>query len=139
AADTATPTAEPTPAAEPISDNTFVLYAGREEALIAPLIEQFEADTGITVQVRYAGTTELAALLIEEGAATPAGVFLSQDAGALGAVGKEGLFATLPSDISSAVLADYTSTDGSWVGITGRARVVAYDSQTVSEADVPTS
>ena len=67
------------------SDNSFTLYSGRDQELIEPLIEQFESATGVNVDVRYAGTTELAALLQEEGDATPADVFLAQDAGALGA------------------------------------------------------
>jgi iron(III) transport system substrate-binding protein len=121
------------------SDNFFTLYSGREEGLIQPLIEEFTAQTGIEVEVRYAGTTELAALLQEEGAATPADVFLSQDAGALGAVSKQGLFATLPADITDAVIPGFSSTDGSWVGVTGRARVLAYDSEALTADQVPVS
>ena len=79
------------------------------------------------IEVRYGNTAELGALLLEEGDATPANVFLSQDAGALGALSQAGLFTTLPDDVTSAILAGFTSTDGSWVGITGRARVVASD------------
>lgn len=133
----------PTPGADAPSaaaaDGTFTLYAGRDQELIDPLIEQFEADTGIDVDVRYAGSTELAALLQEEGDATPAHVFLSQDAGALGAVAKSDMFATLPENITSTVPAGFTSTDGSWVGVTGRARVIVYDSQQLSADEVPTT
>ncbi|PKQ27175.1 MAG: iron ABC transporter substrate-binding protein [Actinobacteria bacterium HGW-Actinobacteria-4] len=145
AACTAQPAASPTesesPAATaaPVADGTFTLYAGRDQELIDPLIQQFEAATGISVEVRYAGTTELAALLQEEGAASPADVYLSQDAGALGAVAKAGLFATLPESITSTVNAGFTSTDGSWVGITGRARVIVVDSEQVAESDIPVS
>ncbi|MDN4472105.1 iron ABC transporter substrate-binding protein [Demequina zhanjiangensis] len=121
------------------SDGTLTLYSGREEDLVQPLIDQFTADTGIEVEVRYAGTTELAALLQEEGAASPADVFLSQDAGALGAVAKADLFATLPESITTAVDPGFTSTDGSWVGVTGRARVLTYDSEALDAADVPAS
>lgn len=116
-----------------------MLYSGRDEGLIQPLIDAFTAETGIAVEARYAGTTELAALLQEEGNATPADVFLSQDAGALGAVAKQGLFTTVPADIANAVIPSFTSTDGSWVGVTGRARVIAYDSSTLGAEDVPTS
>ncbi|MDO9590180.1 MAG: substrate-binding domain-containing protein, partial [Microcella sp.] len=113
--------------AEPAADGTFTLYSGRDEALVQPLIDQFEAASGIEVEVRYGNTAELGALLLEEGDATPADVFLSQDAGALGALSQAGLFTTLPEDIASAVPAGFTSTDGTWVGVTGRARVVVYD------------
>ncbi|WP_291378127.1 iron ABC transporter substrate-binding protein [Demequina sp.] len=128
-----------TPSESAVADGTFTLYAGRDQELIDPLIEQFESETGIGVDVRYAGSTELAALLLEEGDATPADVFLSQDAGALGAVGKADMFATLPESITEKVPAGFTSTDGSWVGVTGRARVIVYDSEQLSADDVPTT
>lgn len=121
------------------SEGKVTVYAGRDEALIAPLIEQFTAETGIEVDVRYGSTPELSALLLEEGEQTPANVFLSQDAGALGALSAEGLLGTLPAVITDAVPAEYTSTDDTWVGITGRARVIAYDSEKYSESDLPDS
>lgn len=118
-------------------DGTVTLYAGRDEALIAPLIEQFTAETGIAVEVRYAGTPELAALLLEEGDRSPADVFLSQDAGALGALADAGLTTPLPAEIADVIPAGFTSQDGSWVGVTGRARVIAYDGETLTEDEVP--
>ncbi len=123
--------------ASPESDGYFILYSGRDELLVQPLIEQFQAETGIEVEVRYGNTAEMAALLLEEGEATRAGVFLSQDAGALGAVSKEGLFAALPSEITNTVPEGFTSTDGSWVGVTGRARVVVYNTDVVDESQLP--
>jgi iron(III) transport system substrate-binding protein len=120
-----------------VSDQSFTLYSGRDEELVAPLIEMFEEESGIDVDVRYGNTAELGALLLEEGDKTPAQVFLSQDAGALGALSNAGLFATLPEDVTATVPAEYTSTDNSWVGVTGRARVIVYDSDQLAEADVP--
>lgn len=125
------------PPTEPTADGTFTLYSGRDEELVQPLIDQFEAETGIEVEVRYGNTAELGALLLEEGDASPADVFLSQDAGALGALSQAGLFMTLPDDITGAVPAGFTSTDGSWVGVTGRARVVVYDGETLTADDLP--
>lgn len=116
---------------------TLVVYSGRDAELVGPLITRFEESSGITVRVRYAGTTELAAQLLEEGERTPAQVFLSQDAGALGAISQAGLFGPLPAGVTGAVASDYTSADGSWVGLTGRARVIAYDSQTYTADQVP--
>jgi iron(III) transport system substrate-binding protein len=123
--------------AEPTADGTFTLYSGRDEELVQPLIDQFEAETGIEVEVRYGNTAELGALLLEEGDATPADVFLSQDAGALGALSQAGLFTTLPADVTDAVPAGFTSTDGSWVGVTGRARVVVFDGERLTADQLP--
>ena len=134
-------TAGPEPEAQPsdaqVSDDSFTLYSGRDEELIAPLIEMFEQASGIDVDVRYGNTAELGALLLEEGDRTPAQVFLSQDAGALGALSNADLFATLPADVTAAVPAGFTSTDDSWVGVTGRARVIVYNSDALAPEQVP--
>ncbi len=120
-------------------DEPLVVYVGRDEALVAPLIENFTDATGIEVEARYAGTPELAATLLEEGDRTPADVFLSQDAGALGALADEDLLLQLPEQLTSTVLPELTSTDGSWIGVTGRARVIVFDGDELDAADVPGS
>lgn len=122
---------------ESSDDEPLVVYVGRDEELVSPLVEQFTEDTGIEVEARYAETPELTATLLEEGDATPADVFLSQDAGALGALSEAGLLTDLDADLTEKVPASLTSTDGSWVGVTGRARVIVYDGEKLDEADVP--
>ncbi|NLT31606.1 MAG: extracellular solute-binding protein, partial [Propionibacterium sp.] len=77
--------------------------------------------------------------LIEEGDASPADVYLAQDAGALAAVGKEGLLTELPEESLDLVDDTYRADDGSWVGITGRARVLVYNRDAISENDLPDS
>lgn len=116
-----------------------VVYSGRSEELVGPILQRFEETTGIDAEIRYAGTSELAALLLEEGDNSPADVFFSQDGGALGAVAAEGRLATLPDDLTSLVDPRFRAGDGSWVGVTGRARVLAYDTRELDEADLPPS
>ena len=120
-------------------DGSFTLYSGRDEELIQPLIDKFETETEITVDVRQGNTAELGALLLEEGEQSPAQVFLTQDAGALGALSNADLFADLPDDIAKSVPAGFTSTDASWVGVTGRARVIVNDGAKLAADQVPTS
>jgi iron(III) transport system substrate-binding protein len=117
----------------------LVVYSGRNENLIKPLLDQFTEQTGIALRPRFGDSAALAATLLEEGDGTPAEVFLSQDAGALGALQDEGRLAPLAQEQLDRVPADYRSRDGRWLGVSGRARVLAYDSEQVPEAQLPTS
>ena len=117
----------------------LVVYSGRNENLISPLLEKFTAATGIAVTPRYGGSAELAAQLLEEGSSSPASVFLSQDAGALGALQDAGRLAPLEQTTLAKVPAKYRSDEGRWVGVSGRSRVLVYDSARVPEAELPQS
>jgi iron(III) transport system substrate-binding protein len=124
-------------ACSPGSDEPVVLYSGRSESLVAPIIEQFTEETGIQVEVRYGGTAEMAATILEEGANSPADLFWAQDPGGLGAVAAEGLFADLPAGLLDRVPANFRSPEGTWIGISGRARVVVYNTDMVSPGELP--
>jgi iron(III) transport system substrate-binding protein len=116
---------------------TLTIYSGREEEIVAPLFERFEEESGIDVEVRYGDSAELAATLAEEGGDSPADVFFAQDSGALGAVAGEGLLGELPDDVLERVDESYRDPDGRWIGTSGRARVVAYNTDSLSEDDLP--
>jgi len=120
-------------------DGVLTIYSGRNEDLVGPLIAQLEAAVGTPVEVRYGSTGEMAAQLLEEGADSPADLFYAQDAGALGAVAEAGLLAPLPDDVLEPALEAYRATDSTWVATSARARVVAYNTDLVPVADLPTS
>jgi iron(III) transport system substrate-binding protein len=120
-------------------EETLTVYSGREEELVAPLYEQYEEESGLDLDVRYGDTAELAATLTEEGDNSPADVFFGQDAGALGALENEGLLAPLDEQDLERVDRRYRSTAGRWVGTSGRARVIAYNTEALTVADLPPS
>ncbi|MCL3862446.1 extracellular solute-binding protein [Actinotalea sp. K2] len=111
---------------EPAGD-TLVIYSGRNENLVGPVLERLEEAVGLPVEVRYASSGELAAQLLEEGDASSADLFFSQDAGALGALASAGMLAPLDTTVTDLVPADYQDAQGRWVATSGRARVLAYD------------
>ena len=125
--------------AEPEAEvgGTLVIYSGRKESLVADVIAAFAAETGVTVEVRYAKSAALAGTLALEGAISPADVFLSQDPVSLGVVAKEGLFDVLPEDILDNVPAWAVDQRGYWVGTSGRSRSLVIDTRDVSEAELP--
>ncbi|SMO64573.1 iron ABC transporter substrate-binding protein [Paracoccus laeviglucosivorans] len=116
--------------------DTLTIYSGRGEALIGPLIQQFEAETGIDAEVRYGSTSEMATLLMEEGDASPADLFWAQDAGALGALSER--FADLPAATNETVLEVFRNPANKWVATSGRTRVLVHSTERAAE-DLPQS
>lgn len=120
-------------------DRTVVLYSGRTQNLVEPILTRFAEETGIDIQVRYGDTTDLALLIAEEGDRSPADVFVSQSPGAVGYLDSNGLLGTLPDEILELVPAQFHAADGSWVGFSGRKRVLAYNPNITSDDELPAS
>src|SRR5918992_1543470 len=119
--------------------DALTIYSGRTQNLIGPLLEKFNKDTGIAIDVKYGDSAELALLLDEEGDRTPADVFLSQSPGATGFLAGKGRLGQLEGAVLDKVDQRFRNADGRWVGISGRQRVLVYNSEEVTEAELPDS
>ena len=118
--------------------DTLTVYSGRSEDLIGPLVAQFEEASGITVEVRYSDSAELAATILEEGDNSPADVFFSQDPASIGAVANAGLLTTLGDATLGKVPSGFSDVNRQWVGVSGRSRVMVYNTSAVT-GDLPVS
>ena len=124
--------------ADPSEDpGSLVIYAAREEQLVGPVVERFREETGVRVEVKYGGTAQVAATLLEEGDASPADLFWTRDPGGLGAL--SGKLKSLPSDILDLVPDRARSSEGQWVGITARVRALVYNPERVDAQELPRS
>jgi len=115
----------------------LIVYAAREETLVGPIVDQFSEATGIKVQVKYGGTAQIVATLLEEGKKSPADVFWTRDPGGLGALSS--MLDPLPQDILTLVPTWARANNENWVGISARIRAVAYNTERVSPEDLPDS
>lgn len=131
------PAAQPAAAPPTAQTRGLTVYSAREEALVGPVIEQFQQASGIEVRVKYGSNAELVAAVKEEGPNSPADLFFATDPGALTAIAEQ--LAPLPANVLGAVPVAMRSPDGKWVSISGRARVVAYNTNKLKEPDLPPS
>jgi iron(III) transport system substrate-binding protein len=119
------------------SATTLTVYSGRAESFVKPAFDKFTELTGIELRVRYGDSAELAATLLEEGSNSPADLFFSQDAGALGVVASRGRLAVLPEGTLRRVPRRFRAPGKRWVGVSGRARVVAYNTDALTPSALP--
>jgi iron(III) transport system substrate-binding protein len=117
----------------------LVVYVGRNEDHVRPLVEQFEEQTGLTIDARYGSTGELATTIVQEGDASPADVFFTQDPAYMGAISAAGLLRPRPDDVLESVPEGVTGAEDDWVGVTARRRVLAFDPARTPEDRLPHS
>ena len=122
----------------PTDPGSLVLYSGRSEKLVGAVVKQFEDVTGIDVQVKYGKTFPVALMILEEGDKSPADIYWAQDPGGLGFMSAAGRLSKLPSGISGLAYDWAKPKDGSWVGLSGRARTLVHTA-TIPDSELPSS
>lgn len=120
-------------------DDGLVVYNAQHEALTQEWADGFTKDTGIKVTLRSGSDTELGNQLLQEGAASPADLFLTENSPAQVLVDNAGLLEKLPQDILDEVPANFRPSSGNWVGIAARSTVFAYNTTMLKDADLPKS
>lgn len=127
----------PAAAVQPAGATSLLVYCGRNEEMLRPLFERYQQETGVTINAQFAGSAELAATLLEEGDRTRADVFFAQDVSTLGLLESQGRLETLPADVLDRVGANFRSNTGVWVGTSGRARVLVYNTEYFAANPLP--
>jgi iron(III) transport system substrate-binding protein len=120
-------------------DEVLTIYAGRSQDLVNPLLERFSKDTGIKIRVRYGDGTDLALGILEEGNKSPADIYYGQDVGALGALKNQGMLLKIDDEALNKVDPAFRSPDGLWVGTSGRARVITYNTDDIKPETLPST
>jgi len=116
----------------------LVIYSGRSETLVEPLLQLFREQTGIVVEARYGSDAELLAQMREEGAASPADVYWANTTGALVEADAAGLYAAAPESLRALPDA-FLPEAGRWLPATVRFRVLAYSPARVDSSTLPSS
>ena len=135
-----------TPAATGSSDATagagngeITVYNAQHESLTKEWIDGFTAETGIKVTMRQGSDTELSNQIIQEGAASPADVFLTENSPAMTQVENADLFADVDEATIAQVPEEFRPSTGKWTGIAARSTVLVYDKNKLTEDQLPTS
>jgi iron(III) transport system substrate-binding protein len=114
-----------------------VVYSGRSESLVGPLFDQAQEVTGLDLQVQYGDTAELVTRFMAEGMESPADLVFAQDSGHLGVLGERELLAALPTALLEMADPGFRDPGGRWVGVSGRLRVLVYNTEAVPAEKMP--
>jgi iron(III) transport system substrate-binding protein len=121
------------------SSRSLLLYNGQHPQVTAELVAAFERQTHIAVSVRTNDGIVLADQLLQEGSATPADVYLTENSPELEDLQEHGLLARLRASTLAEVPARYRSSGGAWVGIARRISALAYDPALIGASRLPAS
>jgi iron(III) transport system substrate-binding protein len=115
----------------------LTIYSGQHEQTMALLTGDFTKRTGIKVKIRRNSESALANSILREGSASPADVFVTENAPALTAVQRKGLLAKVPAAVLAKTPARFNSSDGDWVGIAARSMTLVYDPRKIKASQLP--
>ncbi len=118
---------------------TLTLYNAQHEDLMALMVADFTKETGIKVNMRNGEDFELGNQLVQEGSASPADVFVTENSPAMSLVDSKGLFAKVDAAALAQVPSQFAPTDKGWVGFAARSTVFVYNSGLLKADALPAS
>jgi iron(III) transport system substrate-binding protein len=119
--------------------DTLTVYSAQHESLVRTMLEDFTAETGIELEFRDANDAELANQIVQEGEASPADVFLTENSPSIDILDREGLLAPLEPATLDQVGEAYRPSSGNWTGFAARSTVLVYNPSVLPEAELPAS
>lgn len=128
-----------TPGEEAPSDDALVIYNAQHEQLTEEWVAAFTEETGIEVVLRHGNDSELGNQLVEEGEASRADVFLTENSPAMSLVENAGLLAPVDQATLDLVPEQYRPSSGLWTGIAARSTVFVYNPELLDESELPVS
>jgi iron(III) transport system substrate-binding protein len=118
----------------------LVIYSGRSEPLLQPVIDAFKAQhPDVNVLLKAGSNSELANALLEEQANPQADVFVTTEMFTIQSLAQEGVLQSYRPAGAERLPADFLGPDNLWTGLTRRARVIMYNTELLSGEEVPTS
>ena len=117
----------------------IVVYNAQHENLVKSWVDGFTKETGIKVTLRNGDDSELGNQLVQEGSASPADVFLTENSPSMVLVDNAKLFAPLDAATLKQVPAEFRPAHGRWIGIAARSTVFVYNPTKLSEQQLPKS
>ena len=117
----------------------ITVYNAQHESLTKEWVDEFTAETGVKVTMRQGSDTEMSNQIIQEGKASPADVFLTENSPAMTQVENAGLFADVDPATIEQVPAEFRPSTNKWTGIAARSTVLVYDKTKLTEDQLPKS
>ena len=117
----------------------ITVYNAQHESLTQEWVDAFTAETGVKVTLRQGSDTEMSNQIVQEGQASPADVFLTENSPAMAQVENAGLFADIDQATIDQVPAAYRPSTNKWTGIAARSTVLVYDKTKLTEDQLPAS
>lgn len=124
---------------DPSGSDSIMVYSGQHEDLVKAFASDFEKESGIKVELRSGDDAEMVNQVIEEGDRSKADVVITEEPGPMGQLAAKGLLAKVDPETEAVPDQRFVPSDGDWLPIAGRVRVIFYNPNMISESELPKS